>query len=120
MQSLVVTNLQFCMACLVPAARLEKLFKRTCEWIDAIRPSHFGTWLFVFAGLGLAVMFNLVLYTSGAAGLLGSATRLEVVQVTDTTKLWLVQYSFAAWLMVVALICSSKSARSALTASQIV
>lgn len=112
MQSLMATHLWAFWGVMFSKKHGERCLARINGWFDTLSVSLTGVWMFILAGLVIAIACLVNFFISGAAGMVGSASRIELMATSETGKLWLLNLGFVAWLMICAVLWNSKKARA--------
>jgi hypothetical protein len=119
MQSFMATNFWFFWCLMFSKRKGARALEKINAWLDAVSVTGVGIWLFLFSGFTIALACLVNFYMSGAAEMVGSAIRLELMVASETGKLWLLEYCFAAWLMACAVLLNSNRARASLRFSHV-
>jgi hypothetical protein len=111
MQSLMATNLWAFWCVMFSRKHGERCLAKINSWFDSLTVSPTGVWMFILAGMAIAIACLANFFISGAAGMVGSASRLELMATSETGKLWLFDLCFVSWLMICAVFWNSKKVR---------
>src|ERR1035441_7645857 len=120
MQSLMLTHLWFFMGVAFSKKRADAYLEKVIMWCDNIRVTRLGVNLFLSIGVGIALLYLSNFYFSGAADIIDTASRIELINTARAGKSWLLPLFFACWLIVCAIVWSTRRLRSALSRLQVI
>lgn len=100
LQSLSSTFLWVFFYIFISASLINKTTVNVVKYYAGAKHNSLGKYIFAFIGLLLLAVYISIFIYSGVANLIGVKSRAEIVGAFEVGKVWIIQYIFACWVMV--------------------